>query len=148
MVERGRYQLDYRHPAVIERMDSIINRLVNEFGAGYFKFDYNIDVTQGTDINSIAPATGCSSITEPTLPGLIVSLMISELYSRAVPAVRKGWIMLCSLRIQFSPPATSGTQSDTPRLRRAYRPRSHLSKVRLGLILSLDATTNEGFSLW
>ncbi|KAK2766755.1 hypothetical protein FQN54_006069 [Arachnomyces sp. PD_36] len=58
IVERDRFQLDFRHPAVIERMDKIFDRLVGEFGAGYFKFDYNIDVTQGTDINCSSPGDG------------------------------------------------------------------------------------------
>ena len=58
VIERNRYQLDYRHPVVIERMNKIINRLVNELGAGYFKFDYNIDVVQGTDVNSSSPGDG------------------------------------------------------------------------------------------
>jgi alpha-galactosidase len=58
VVEKGRYQLDFRHPAVRERMHGIINRLVTEFGAGYFKFDYNIEVTQGTDINTSSPGSG------------------------------------------------------------------------------------------
>ncbi|KAL2832330.1 glycoside hydrolase superfamily [Aspergillus pseudoustus] len=58
IVERGRYQLDFRHPAVRERMHGIIHRLVTEFGAGYFKFDYNIEVTQGTDINASSPGAG------------------------------------------------------------------------------------------
>jgi alpha-galactosidase len=58
IVEKGRYQLDFRHPAVRERMHGIIHRLVTEFGAGYFKFDYNIEVTQGTDINTSSPGSG------------------------------------------------------------------------------------------
>jgi alpha-galactosidase len=58
IVERDRFQLDFRHPAVIERMDKILDRLVGEFGAGYFKFDYKIGVTQGTDINSSSPGDG------------------------------------------------------------------------------------------
>ncbi|KAL2812296.1 glycoside hydrolase superfamily [Aspergillus granulosus] len=58
IVEKGRYQLDFRHPAVRERMHGIIHRLVTDFGAGYFKFDYNIEVTQGTDINTSSPGSG------------------------------------------------------------------------------------------
>jgi alpha-galactosidase len=54
----NRYQLDYRHPAVIERMDKVIDRLVNKYGAGYFKFDYNIDITQGTDVDALSPGDG------------------------------------------------------------------------------------------
>lgn len=57
VVEKGRYQLDFRHPAVIERMDKIVDRLVLEYGAGYFKFDYNIDVIQGTDVNTFSPGS-------------------------------------------------------------------------------------------
>lgn len=58
VVERDRFQLDFRHPAVIERMDNIFDRLIGEFGAGYFKFDYNINITQGTDVNSSSPGDG------------------------------------------------------------------------------------------
>lgn len=58
IVEKGRYQLDYRHPAVIERMDSVVDRIVLEYGVGYFKFDYNINVNQGTDIDSSSPGVG------------------------------------------------------------------------------------------
>ncbi|KAL4812419.1 glycoside hydrolase superfamily [Aspergillus spinulosporus] len=57
IVEKGRYQLDYRHPVVRSRLHGIIERLVTEFGVGYFKFDYNIDVTQGTDISTSSPGS-------------------------------------------------------------------------------------------
>jgi alpha-galactosidase len=56
--EQQRFQLDYRHPQVISRMDTIVDRLVKDFGVGYFKFDYNIDVTQGTDVNADSPGDG------------------------------------------------------------------------------------------
>lgn len=55
VVEKERYQLDYRHPAVIDRMDGVIKRCVEEYGAQYFKFDYNIEVTQGTDVSASSP---------------------------------------------------------------------------------------------
>lgn len=58
VIENGRYQLDYRHPAVIQRMNAIIGHLVKDHGVGYFKFDYNIDVTQGTDVASSSPGDG------------------------------------------------------------------------------------------
>ncbi|KAL2440882.1 hypothetical protein ABEF95_008124 [Exophiala dermatitidis] len=50
IVERGRYQLDYRHEAVRTRMSRTVDKLVNHFGVGYFKFDYNIEVVAGTDL--------------------------------------------------------------------------------------------------
>jgi len=58
IVEKGRYQLDYRHPEVIKRMDKVIDNLVLNYGVGYFKFDYNIEVIQGTDANSFSPGDG------------------------------------------------------------------------------------------
>lgn len=58
IVEKGRYQLDYRHPEVIKRMDKVVDNLVLNYGVGYFKFDYNIEVVQGTDVNSFSPGDG------------------------------------------------------------------------------------------
>lgn len=47
--ERGRYQLDFSQCIVREHLDGVVDRLVRDFGVGYFKFDYNIDVMTGTD---------------------------------------------------------------------------------------------------
>jgi alpha-galactosidase len=52
VLERGRYQLDYRHPEVRKWMNSVVRRLVIDYGVGYFKFDYNIEVIQGTEANA------------------------------------------------------------------------------------------------
>ena len=49
LTERGRHQLDFRHPAARQHLDATIDRLVTEFGLGYFKFDYNIEIGPGTD---------------------------------------------------------------------------------------------------
>ncbi|MEU4243915.1 glycoside hydrolase family 36 protein [Actinoplanes sp. NPDC026619] len=43
IVEHERYHLDFRHPAVRERLDEVVDRLVTELGVGYLKLDYNID---------------------------------------------------------------------------------------------------------
>jgi alpha-galactosidase len=58
IVEKGRYQLDYRHPAVQARMEKVVDNLVLNYGVGYFKFDYNIEVVQGTDMNSCSTGAG------------------------------------------------------------------------------------------
>jgi len=58
IVESGRYHLDYRHPATRERLDKVIDRLVGEYGVGYFKFDYNIQHVLGTDIDCFSPGEG------------------------------------------------------------------------------------------
>ena len=58
VVEKGRYQLDYRHPAVIKHMDEVVDRLVIAYGARYVKFDYNVEITQGTDVDCHSPGAG------------------------------------------------------------------------------------------
>lgn len=58
IVEKRRYQLDYRHPAVRKRMDEVIHRLVMDYGARYFKLDYNVEITSGTDVDCFSPGSG------------------------------------------------------------------------------------------
>jgi len=52
IVEDGRYHLDMRHPAAQSHLDHAIDRLIEQFRVGYFKFDYNIDPGAGTDHDS------------------------------------------------------------------------------------------------
>ncbi|WP_150267401.1 glycoside hydrolase family 36 protein [Paenibacillus tepidiphilus] len=47
--DRSRYQLDYRSPKVIAHADGVIKRLVEEYGVGYIKMDYNINAGIGTE---------------------------------------------------------------------------------------------------
>ncbi|MFP4977273.1 alpha-galactosidase [Paenibacillus sp. CN-4] len=47
--DRSRYQLDYRNPAVIKHADEVIRRLVEDYGVGYIKMDYNINAGVGTE---------------------------------------------------------------------------------------------------
>ncbi|USQ86189.1 alpha-galactosidase [Streptomyces phaeoluteigriseus] len=49
VVEWGRHQLDLRHPAARAHLDSVVDRLVRDYGVGYLKLDYNIDIGAGTD---------------------------------------------------------------------------------------------------
>ena len=49
IVEHHRYHLDLRHPAAVAHVDRAVDRLVRDFGIGFFKFDYNIDPGAGTD---------------------------------------------------------------------------------------------------
>ncbi len=63
IVENGRYQLDYRHPAVTARMDAVIDRVVADYGLGYVKFDYNIDPVAGTDLGGLRPGEGIRAAT-------------------------------------------------------------------------------------
>ncbi|WP_413773760.1 alpha-galactosidase [Paenibacillus woosongensis] len=47
--DRSRYQLDYRNPEVIAHADEVIRRLVEDYGVGYIKMDYNINAGIGTE---------------------------------------------------------------------------------------------------
>ena len=47
MVKNSRFLLDFRNPAVIAYLDQVIARLVNEYGVGYIKMDYNVDTLAG-----------------------------------------------------------------------------------------------------
>ncbi|WP_158276246.1 alpha-galactosidase [Bifidobacterium callitrichidarum] len=50
--EQQRYFLDFRSPEACEYITGVIDRLINDFGVAYFKFDYNVSPGSGTDINS------------------------------------------------------------------------------------------------
>lgn len=54
VIERGRFQLDFRRSVVRTHMTKIIAKLVEEYGVGYFKFDYNIEVITGSDADGLA----------------------------------------------------------------------------------------------
>ena len=50
--DRSRYQLDFRNPEVREYTAGVIRRLVEEYGVGYIKMDYNIEPGIGTELNA------------------------------------------------------------------------------------------------
>ena len=52
VLKNSRYMLDFRNPEVRSYLDQVIARLVNEYGVGYFKMDYNVDTLQGTELNA------------------------------------------------------------------------------------------------
>ncbi|HWD82295.1 MAG TPA: alpha-galactosidase, partial [Kribbella sp.] len=56
VVEHGRYHLDLSSAAAVEHLDEVVDRLVNDLGVGYFKFDYNIRAGVGSD--SVAAGAG------------------------------------------------------------------------------------------
>lgn len=56
--DRYRYQLDYRNPDVVAYSNSVVDRLVNDYGVGYIKMDYNIEPGIGTEINSDSVGDG------------------------------------------------------------------------------------------
>jgi alpha-galactosidase len=48
VTEHGRHHLDLRHPAARAHLDEVVDRLVGEWGVGYLKLDYNINIGPGT----------------------------------------------------------------------------------------------------
>jgi alpha-galactosidase len=52
VLKNSRYLLDFRNPEVRGYLDQVIARLVNEYGVGYIKMDYNVDSLQGTELSA------------------------------------------------------------------------------------------------
>jgi len=52
VIDHGRYQLDFRHPRVRAHATAVVDRLVNEYGVGYIKMDYNIEAGIGTEADA------------------------------------------------------------------------------------------------
>ncbi|WP_373463940.1 alpha-galactosidase [Streptomyces canus] len=58
VTEHGRHHLDLRHPAARAHLDEVVDRLVGEWGVGYLKLDYNINIGPGTENGSESPGAG------------------------------------------------------------------------------------------
>jgi alpha-galactosidase len=52
VLKNSRFLLDFRNPEVRAYLDQVIARLVNDWGVGYIKMDYNVDSLQGTELNA------------------------------------------------------------------------------------------------
>ena len=52
VLKNSRLLLDFRNPEVRAYLDQVMARLVNDYGVGYIKMDYNVDSLQGTEINA------------------------------------------------------------------------------------------------
>lgn len=58
VIDHGRYQLDYRNPRVRAFADGVIRRLVEDYGVGYIKMDYNINAGIGTELGADSDGDG------------------------------------------------------------------------------------------
>ncbi|MDT0144836.1 alpha-galactosidase [Microbacterium sp. PRC9] len=56
--EHDRYFLDLRHPAARAHLDATFDRLISEFGVGFFKLDYNVTPGPGTDFAAFSVGAG------------------------------------------------------------------------------------------
>lgn len=51
-IDNRRYLLDFRNPEVRKYCMDVVDRLIKEYGVGYFKVDYNVTMGYGSDLNS------------------------------------------------------------------------------------------------
>ena len=58
VVEQERYILDFCDPAARAHLDSVVDRLVDDYGIGYFKMDYNVSPGSGTDYDADSNGDG------------------------------------------------------------------------------------------
>lgn len=56
--DSGRYLLDFRSPAAREHVTRTVDRLIDDFGAVFFKFDYNTVPGVGTDLDAESAGAG------------------------------------------------------------------------------------------
>jgi alpha-galactosidase len=103
LVEHHRYHLDLRHPAATAHLDGVIDRLVADYGIGYFKLDYNINPGTGSDRD--ADSTGAALLAHNRAhlawldsildrhPGLVLENCGSG-------AMRSDWSVMSRLQLQ------------------------------------------------
>lgn len=51
-IDHGRYLLDFRNPEVLRFATEIIERMMDDYGIEFFKIDYNVTTSIGTDYQS------------------------------------------------------------------------------------------------
>jgi alpha-galactosidase len=52
VIDHSRFLLDMRNPEVRTYLDSVVDRMVGEYGVGYIKMDYNVDGLEGTELRA------------------------------------------------------------------------------------------------
>ena len=58
LIDNSSYFLDFRNPQVIAHADEVIDRLVDTYGAGYIKMDYNVNALLGTETRASSTGQG------------------------------------------------------------------------------------------
>lgn len=51
-IDNKRYLLDFRNPDVRKYCSGVVDRLIEDYGVGYFKIDYNVTMGYGSDLNT------------------------------------------------------------------------------------------------
>ncbi len=52
VIDHGRYLLDFRNPNVRAYLNSVVHRIISEYGVEYIKLDYNVDALEGTELHA------------------------------------------------------------------------------------------------
>lgn len=55
---QGRFPLDFRNPVVTRHLTATVDRLIDDYGIGYLKLDYNVNPGVGTDHDVASPGAG------------------------------------------------------------------------------------------
>lgn len=103
IVEHGRRLLDFRHQAVRDHLDSVVDRLISEFDIGFFKLDYNVTPGQGTDHDAPSPGAGLMAHSQAHiawLDGLIERHPELIIENCASGAQRADYALLSRLHLQ------------------------------------------------
>ncbi|KQV06472.1 glycoside hydrolase family 36 protein [Leifsonia sp. Root112D2] len=58
VAEHGRHLLDLRSPSALAHVNEVVDRLVCDYGVGFFKMDYNTMTGPGTDATGGSPGDG------------------------------------------------------------------------------------------
>ncbi|GAA3843607.1 alpha-galactosidase [Streptomyces phyllanthi] len=58
VTEHGRHHLDLRHPAARAHLDRVVDRIVGDWGVGYLKLDYNVNIGPGTEHGAESAGAG------------------------------------------------------------------------------------------
>jgi alpha-galactosidase len=101
--EHGRFHLDLRHPAARSHLDSVVDRLVDQMGVGYFKLDYNIDPGVGTDVGGESAGAGLLGHNRAYvswLDGLLARHPALILENCASGGLRSDYALLSRLQLQ------------------------------------------------
>ncbi len=67
VIDQSRFLLDMRNPEVRAYLDSVVDRMVGEYGVGYIKMDYNIDGLEGTELGASSFGQGLLEINRALL---------------------------------------------------------------------------------
>jgi alpha-galactosidase len=105
VVDHGRFLLDFRNPEVRAHADSVVDRLVREYGVGYIKMDYNVTGGVGTETDADSAGQGALEHERALLAWLdAVGARYPELVIEncASGGGRMDYAMLSRLQIQSS----------------------------------------------